>query len=418
MFACLHAPGMAASGCAYAFSPLVEEIDADTVVLAAAGLEGLFGAPAKVAASMAQHAGELGMDARVAIAANPDAAIHAARGFTGTTVIARGEEAARLSGLPVEILFPTPELLTTLDCWGIRTFGDLAGLPELGIAERLGEEGVRLQKLARGAANRTLHPGIAEQIFEEVMELEYPIEELEPFSFVLSQLLHRLLARLQAKALSAIEIRIQCKLENRPGEYARAIRLPVPMRDHRIFLKLLQLDLNSHPPDAPIVAVRLAAEPARSRAVQSGLFTPPAPEPEKLELTLARISAVVGEGNVGSPQLLDTHRPDAFRIAGFVSRKPAASRLRAGSRFLALRRFRPPRPAKVQAPSGNPVLIAARGVHGKVLSVAGPWRSSGDWWTANRWARQEWDVSLSDGALYRIFCDLATSRWFVEGSYD
>jgi len=72
----------------------------------------------------------------------------------------------------------------------------------------------------------------------------------------------------------------------------------------------------------------------------------------------------------------------------------------------------------VQAPEGRPFHISARGVEGRVLTLAGPWRISGDWWTAAPWARDEWDVALTDGALYRIYFERPAGRWFVEGSYD
>ena len=101
---------------------------------------------------------------------------------------------------------------------------------------------------------------------------------LMPLSFLLSRLLNQLCERLAARALAAIEIRIALKLENKP-EHARAIRLPVPMRDVKTLLKLLQLELTAHPPEAPIMAVRLDAEAARPRAMQGGLYTPPSPEP-------------------------------------------------------------------------------------------------------------------------------------------
>jgi protein ImuB len=204
------------------------------------------------------------------------------------------------------------------------------------------------------------------------------------------------------------------KLENQT-QHARAIRLPVPMRDTKTLLKLLQLELSSHPPAAPIVAVSLHAEAARPRAAQGGLYSPPTPEPEKLELTLARIAAVVGPSNVGSPELLDTHRPGAFRL---TSISPSSKRAVSRPAALALRIYRPPLPANVQAPEGRPSQITARGVQGKVLTLAGPWRISGDWWTSTPWARDEWDVALSDGALYRIYFERPAGRWFVEGSYD
>jgi protein ImuB len=82
------------------------------------------------------------------------------------------------------------------------------------------------------------------------------------------------------------------------------------------------------------------------------------------------------------------------------------------------RLYRPPLPANVQAPEGRPAQISARGVQGKVLRLAGPWRISGDWWTPTPWAHDEWDVALSDGALYRIYLERPSGRWFVDGSYD
>src|SRR2546429_6987718 len=52
----------------------------------------------------------------------------------------------------------------------------------------------------------------------------------------------------------------------------------------------------------------------------------------------------------------------------------------------------------------HPTYISAPGIQGKVLAFAGPWRTSGGWWTADAWSRDEWDIALSDGALYRIYC--------------
>jgi protein ImuB len=51
-----------------------------------------------------------------------------------------------------------------------------------------------------------------------------------------------------------------------------------------------------------------------------------------------------------------------------------------------------------------------------ILTAAGPWRASGDWWTTTPWDREEWDVELSNGGLYRVY--QASQRWFLEGMYD
>ena len=412
MFACLHGSGKLAA-LAFEFSPSVEQTGADTITFDASGLDRLFGFPQDIAAAIARRAAEMGVKASLALASNPDAAICAARGFSGIGIVPYGDEAKFLGSLPLTLLAPSAELQETLERWGIRRFQDLAALPPLGIAERLGPEGLRLRELARGEAERKLLPLEEPLEFEDEIELEYPVELLEPLAFLLARLLNGLCTRLAARALAADELRLLLKLENRAA-HERTLRLPVPSLDSKAFLKLLQLDLAAHPPAAPVVQVRLEMNPAKPRAAQNGLFVPLAPEPVKLELTLARIQAIVGEERVGSPELLDTHRPDAFRMIGFGKTK--AGRPGSCPTRLAFRFFRPPRSARVVLASGQPSSLAADGIHGKIMELAGPWRTSGDWWTADPWSRDEWDIALSDGALYRLYC--SPKGWFVEGSYD
>jgi protein ImuB len=414
MFAAIHGDGDAEKlvKLAQEFSPWVERTTADTVALDVDGLERIYGLPQEIAAALARRAAECRLKASVAIAANLDAAVHAARGFAGVSVIPHGDEAKFLGSLPLTLLEPVPEIRETLERWGIRRFRDLAALPELGLAERLGPQGLRLHQLARGAGDRPLVPVDEPFHFVEETELEYPLELLEPLAFVLARLLHSLCARLTSRGLAIAGLRLRLQLENR-SEHARTLRFPVPMLDAGVFLKLLHLDLSANPPPAPVMRVWLEAEPTKPRGAQSGLFIPISPEPEKLELTLARLKSLVGDENVGAPVLVDTHRPGAFQMLDRP--RPASPCLRV-SASLPLRALRPPRPARVQMVSGQPVHVQAEGVRGHVVSSAGPWRTSGDWWTTDPWARDEWDVALSDGALYRIYCE--QGRWFVEGSYD
>jgi len=411
MFACLHAPGEGARllACAQDFSPQVEQTGADIVTLDIDGLGHLFGSVHDIAHAIARRAG---VPVNVAVASNPGAAFHAARGFAGISIVPQGDEAKFLASLPVGLLSPSEEIAQTLGRWGIRTFRDLAALPDLGVAARLGEEGVRIQMLARGEGDRPLVLVEASLRFEEEMELEYPVELVEPLLFVVGRLLGDICGRLEERALAAIGLRLRLQLEN-AGDHERAIRLPVPMRSPRVFLKLIELDLEKHSPAAPVIKVLIAAEPARPRTAQNGLFIPLAPEPEKLELTLARIAAVVGQKNIGSPELVDTHRPGAFRMSAPLMSRLGNIAFHSRAVALAFRAFRPPLAAKVQAG-----FLSAPGIRGKIVQQAGPWRTSGDWWTTGAWARDEWDIELSDGALYRIWCDAQTGRWFIEGSYD
>ena len=295
---------------------------------------------------------------------------------------------------------------------------------------------MRLQKLAQGNSERHLvlvQPLVG---FEQSLELEHPVAELEPLSFILSRLLNQLCANLYAHALATNELRLRFKLEDKT-EHERRITLPVPTRNPKTFLRLLLFDIELQPPQAAIIAVTIIAEPVKPRVSQSGLFIPLAPEPEKLELTLARLAKLVGADKVGSPELLDTHRPDAFRMKRFnltVAHKKGTSNPQSAicnpQCLMAFRVFRPPWQAKVQFMHGRPVRINAGDanssfiVRGKIICASGPWRTSGDWWRPDVWARDEWDVAVTESmspqsdVLCRIYRDLQSEEWFVEGMYD
>jgi protein ImuB len=437
--------------CAQSFSPRVEDAAPDTMVLDLLGMELLFGALPKIARDLARRALDLGLTANVAVAANPDTAMLAARGFCGLTVIPEGKEFERLGNLPVELVVAGEQdsepLLETFQRWGIRNLRDLAALPDVPLSERLGQRGIHLQKLTRGGISRTLVPADPPLLFEEAIELEYPLTLLEPLAFLLSQLLDHLCSRLATRALATQELRLELELADgyqeedcvgtgdpaRPSRartrqrFHRTLRLPLPLLDSKTFLKLLQLDLNAHPPGAPIVKIYLAAEPVRPRPGQSGLFLPPSPEPEKLELTLARIAGIVGEDKVGSLEILDTHRPGGFRMQRFVPREPQerAEKTEASDDLVtALRIFRPPATVTVTLQEGRPTFISClkrKETRGAILWAAGPWRSSGDWWEQEGWARDEWDIAVQEETsigLYRLVRDLLGGRWLLEGSYD
>lgn len=466
--------------CAQSFSPCVEDSACDTALLDLRGMASLFGSIHNIARTISERAIALGLQANVAIASNPDAALLAVRGFRGITVIPPGKEAEQLGSLPVEVLFSdriegeekqsADSLLGTLHRWGIRNLRALAGLPEIALSERLGQTGLRLQQLARGEASRTLVPLEGPMLFEEAVELEHPILLLEPLAFLLNRLLEQLCARLGSRALATQELRLALELSNHTGiedefagiaseshessservrnfappdrrgrlslqgfqtKFVRTLSLPLPMLDAKVFLKLLQLDLNAHPPGAPIIKIQISAEPARPRSAQGGLFLPPSPEPEKLELTLARIAGMVGEQKVGALELLDTHHPEGFRMRRFVAevarkvpQKKNSDSEELQSAITALRRFRPALRASVTLQNGQPARLICpkrKEVQGEVLWKAGPWRFSGDWWDREAWSRDEWDLALKNGeavSFYRLVHDLLGGEWFLEGTYD
>jgi protein ImuB len=494
MFACIYgekiraevanAPGLPCRGpCslaefAYAFSPLVEETASNIVVIDVEGCALRFGSTYELANEIAKQAreskesGGLGSKVNVALAANPDAAIHAAKFCRGVTFTAPGEELTCFGSLPLKALQYSlvgidedraTEILETLNLWGVRTFKEFAELPVAGVSERLGQDGLKLRELAGGKTNRHLKLKQAAPVFKNSIQLEYPISQLEALSFILARLLNQICASLNAYAFATNALQVDMKLENGVLHELK-LNLPYPMRDHKVFLKLLLLDTEIHPPPAAVVGVSINCEPVKPRVLQTGLFIPLAPEPEKLELMLARLAKLVGAENIGSPELLDTHRPDAFRVKRFELKETKRRRSKqqtadskqqtavsgqqsanSNSKFeirnskfrLGFRVFRPPLRALVHAEGGYPREISAwdknKSVYGKVISVAGPWRTTGDWWRADRWGRDEWDVTIESRGqksekgghvgpslhvLYRIYRELSSGTWFVEGIYD
>jgi protein ImuB len=462
----------------WSVSPRVEDTAPDTIVLDLDGLGSLFGSAENIASELTHRASSLGLIANVTVASNIEAAILAARGFPGITVIPPDEESRRLGVLPVQTLSAPAEILDILERWGIRTCEALAALPLLELSERLGQEGVRLHALARGASLRSLTLAEPALSFEEEMALEDSVAELEPLAFLLGRLLDQLCARLHARSLAVHSIRTRFDLDTSSKDdfervngnsrrtrgsareksaasaeskiYEKVLTLPVPVRDSKMLLKLLRLQLQSDPPRSPILKVALTADPAPPRAIQGGLFLPSSPDPEKLELTIARLASVVGDANIGSPEVVDTHRPGEFRMSrfsplpvdskGLGNRTKTTARSRAGKPAATFRIFRPPLLARVELREGRPVRVFFRGMNSDVVTASGPWRSSGDWWREDAWQHDEWDLEIQlrsssssapsepicnphsrqeqKQAVYRVYYDSMRQSWFVRGVYD
>lgn len=143
---------------------------------------------------------------------------------------------------------------------------------------------------------------------------------------------------------------------------------------------------------------------------------------------MARLYALMGQERVGYPATVDTYRPGAFGMRKYGERGEGEDRGESGERGEiknAIRRCRQPVPVRIALERDRPVRVTIdrRGYSGgAVVHAAGPWRVSGNWWTGQAgqpfFSREEWDVALAGGAVYRLFRDEVSQRWFLDGIYD
>jgi len=422
------------------FSPRIERyVSSDRYPEVSIDLNGvtrLFGDARATAEQLRRTAADRGVRVRVAIAGTCTAARLLARHRAGITVIEPGTEAAALAPLPIALLGVIgaggDEGIQTFRRWGLRTLGDLAALPPDDLVARLGKDGAIWHGLARGEDRHPLVQAVPEERFEQSLDLEWPIDALEPLSFVLGRLLEPLSSHLERRDRGAAVLHVRLHLVKMgSGDevlHERSLQLPIPMRDARTLRTLILLDLESHPPAGPVDRVTVAVDPTPGRIVQFSLLTRPLPSPEQLSTLMARLQALVGETRCGSPARVDSWQPGAFLMKPFAPVDAGIAHIRnwppSSARVaVALRRFRHPVPIRVQVDQEKPVslTIMRRGLTGgRVESCAGPWRTSGRWWEAGvaDWDRDEWDVALTRGETYRVFRDRQTDTWFLEGIVD
>jgi protein ImuB len=409
--------------CAMTFSPRIEEVSDTTTsafVLDISGTERLFGPPGKVALRLRHCLANAGFRASVAISSNFDTARLKAVFGRGITVIPRGAEANALANLPVTSLDVDTDALETFALWGIRTLGQLVELPETELVIRLGSRACAWHNLARGKAAHTFQPIEPSFPLEEFCEFETHVEQMDSLLFIGSRMIDCLAARAGKRALSIASIAVIMRLKG--GRlHQLAIRPAVPTTDRKFLLKLLQLEIAAHQPAAAVVALTFRAESGQSNRMQLGLFVPQMPEPSRLDVTLARLKALVGEDRVGSPVLDDTHCPGSFHMNEFSVTRNVSLTQRARAR-MALRRMRPPIPIRVVFSGTTPIAFRNGNDRYEIAAAYGPWKTTGCWWSMNSWAIEEWDVLASSNNYGAITCllvhDINRNQWQLEAMYD
>jgi len=400
------------------FSPRIEDTGNGVAFFDIEGLERHYANERELALNAIRIAESVALPARCGIAASKLAARVAAELPQSPTVVDAGEEAHFLAPLPLTRLAPEIDAALALQRWGLSSIGELAGLPESDVASRLGEIGRELHRAARGLDPRPLIPRALPPEFREGMDLEWPLVALEPFLFVASAALDRLAKRMEMQGFACRRIELTMKLEP-DGFHSRAIELPAPTRDVKTMLTLLRLDLEKTQPGAPVAGFSIVAHPDRPRRAQLSLFGPAAVSPEKLAAAIARLVSLLGEGQVGMPMSVDGHLPERYAIGNYAPPPPPDMKLapKPSRSFLAARVFRPPIPIEVILRDDKIASIRNDGgdINGAVQIASGPWAVEEGWWRDRPNVREYWDVSLTNGNIYRVYRD---GEWFVDARYD
>jgi protein ImuB len=413
--------------CAGAFSPRVEERSQDTAFLCGIDIRGtqsLFGPPEMLARSLVQRVRTVGIRARVTVSSNFQAAACLAKGLSPSaivTVVPPGEEATALASLPIAVLDLTETQAETFALWGIHRLGTLADLPEKELIARMGQDGKRLRQLARGELPHLFLPVESPFALAEKMELDSPVELLESLLFVVGVMLDQLILRAKARTLALASVTITLTLDG-GGTHTRTVRPALPGTDKQLWIKLLQLDLEAHPPQAVILAVALAAEPGSTSKVQLGLFSPQLPEAARLDVTLARIRALVGDNCVGRAVLHDTHAPEGFCMEPFTVSLGDSEAIASSTPRASMRQLRPPEPVFVTLRNAQPVMFFYRERRYAVEHAYGPWLVGGDWWNQTLWGLEQWDlVARAQNGPMLCCCmvqDQMRNQWQMAGLYD
>ena len=302
-----------------------------------------------------------------------------------------------LAPLPLAAIEPSIELASVLESWGIRTIGDFLALPAAETWERLGAEAVALGERAAGGRERPLQLVKPPEFFAESVELDHPVETLEPLLFLLHRFLGQITARLAQAWLVAGKLRLVLRFE-RDEPHQRLFPIPQPTRDADLLFRLLHTYLENFTSASPIISVELAAKPVRPQARQDDLLDRGLRDPHQFAETLARLQALLGAGEVGTPQLDSSHHPDAFMMRPHTSEAPAPGTSREILVGVPCLRFRPPLPAAVILENASPAFIRSQRSTGPIREAQGPWRLAGHWWKdAHRWSREEWDIATADG---------------------
>lgn len=223
----------------------------------------------------------------------------------------RGVEAAFLAPLPIGLLPADAESRERFRLFGLTRIGELAALDRSAVVARFGTPGGELHDLARGLDGRPLRPRRPVEQLRAEVQLEPPVDTLEPLRFVLRHLCGALCEQLAARGAGAARATLDVVPERgEPVRYEQA--LPEPAAAAELLERLLMARLEAAPPAGSVERLRLELDgTAPAAGQQLGLFTPQLARAAQLDWQLAGLAIRFGPDRLLQARLLDPDAPIA-----------------------------------------------------------------------------------------------------------
>lgn len=394
-----------------AVSPLVDD---GCEGLAFLEMRGIAGGPPEWIARVRRTLAPFDLPVRVALASNKFVARAAAYAADGS-VCPAGEEAQCVAPLPLELLELDPRTVERLRLLGVNKLGELARLPHGPFVRRFGKTAAAWHERACGKDPTPFIPRAHELHVDATLYGEGAAVQEEQIYFALRILTDRVCADLVAlgKGASLVQLSFECEngdVHLLPVGFAQATADPRPMLD------VIRAKMEGQTFVSPVTGLRMQALRLEENGTPATLFAGGRADPQAVAVALARLEAAPGMA-ARQARVQPAHRLEArFAYDSFVP--PLHVALPAAGAATAVRgspqlRLLTVREIDVRIAGNAPVFVGSPPQ--AVLECAGPWRID-DGWFETPVTRDEYDVLLEDGALYRIFRQ--GECWYVRGAYD
>jgi protein ImuB len=361
------------------------------------------------------------VEIRLGVGVNKICARAAAQLADGT-VCPPGGERAFVASLTTDVLGLEPDVLERLRLLGIERLEDLARLPHGAFVRRFGPEASLWHAWACGEDPTPFVPRGHAVAIEASIYGEGRADEEAQVLFALRLLLARIVSDLERCGKRAGSLQLDLELED-----AQALKFDVPLAlptaNERAMLDVVRTKLEGVTFPAPIVGLRLRAERLEEGGEAVALFADGDFDTQALSVAIARLEAVVGEP-VRQARARAAHTlEERFAYERFrpPKREPCARALAVPVTDVLTPQLRLLTVAEIDVSvrGGEPAALNlskdAQKRHA-VLRCAGPWRVEMGWFSNATVARDEYDVLLDDGELYRIYRQ--GDHWYLRGFYD